>query len=67
MCAPQTAAKTTANANVPALESALARLDSLSDAEKAPFASWMQDAEARVAADTLAGKVSDMVGEALKR
>ena len=49
------------------LAGALARLGSLSDADRAPFASWMQDAEARVAADTLAEKVSDMVGETLKR
>ena len=49
------------------LAGALARLNSLSEAERAPFASWMQDAEARVAADTLAEKVSDMVGETLKR
>jgi hypothetical protein len=49
------------------LPGALAQLTSLSDAERAPFASWMQDAQARVAADSLAAKVSDMVGEALKR
>ena len=49
------------------LAGALAQLSTLSEAERAPFASWMQDAEARVAADSLAEKVSDMVGTALKR
>ena len=57
----------TARVNDEDLAGALARLNSLGDAERAPFASWMQDAEARVAADALAQKVSDMVGEALKR
>ena len=49
------------------LPGALERLAGLSEAERAPIASWMQDAEARVAADTLAQRVSDMVGEALKQ
>ncbi len=47
------------------LAGALDRLSQLGEIYKPAFASWMQDAQARVAADTLADKVSDMVTQAL--
>jgi len=47
------------------LAGALDQLSQLSETYKPAFASWMQDAQARVAADTLADKVGDMVTRAL--
>ncbi len=49
------------------LASALEQVRQLDDRYKPLFASWVEDAQARVAAETLADKVSDMVAKALRQ
>jgi hypothetical protein len=48
------------------LATALQQVRELSDPYKPLFASWVEDAQARVAAGTLADRVSDMVAKTLR-